>query len=121
MEFIFLQVIVLTVVTLVAGLQAYNNLGRLEDPEFTIKDAVVITPYPGASPEEVELEVTDRIEQAKVLHLHHVARCEVRLQRQTQDQVQRDDRQQVEAHRGSPTRTASIALLLSARRQPAVH
>ena len=49
---------------LLGGIQAFNTMARLEDPEFTIKDAVVITPYPGASAEEVEEEVTDRIELA---------------------------------------------------------
>ena len=48
----------------VGGLFSYFNLGRLEDPNFTVKTGVIITPYPGASPEEVELEVTDRIEKA---------------------------------------------------------
>ena len=48
----------------VAGIGAFFSLGQLEDPEFTVKTAVVITRYPGASPEEVELEVTDRIELA---------------------------------------------------------
>ena len=38
------------------------NIGRLEDPKFTIKTAVVVTLYPGASAKEVENEVTDRIE-----------------------------------------------------------
>ena len=52
----------LTVVAIIAGLQAYSNMGRLEDPEFTIKDALVMTQYPGATAEEVEQEVTDRIE-----------------------------------------------------------
>ncbi len=47
-----------------AGIGAYFQLGQLEDPDFTVKVAVVITLYPGASPEEVELEVTDRIELA---------------------------------------------------------
>ncbi len=56
--------LVLTVVMLGAGLQAYNQLSRLEDPEFTIKDALVITPYPGASAAEVEEEVTDELELA---------------------------------------------------------
>ena len=46
------------------GLFSYFNLGRLEDPDFTVKTGVIFTAYPGASPEEVELEVTDRIEQA---------------------------------------------------------
>ena len=44
------------------GVNSFFNLGQLEDPEFTIKTAVITTPYPGASAEEVELEVTDRIE-----------------------------------------------------------
>src|SRR5690606_18844040 len=47
---------------LVGGLVAYRNLGRLEDPEFTIKEALIITPYPGASAEEVAKEVTNPIE-----------------------------------------------------------
>jgi len=46
------------------GIWAYQGLGQLEFPSFTIKTAVVATPYPGASAEEVEQEVTDRIETA---------------------------------------------------------
>lgn len=53
-----------TFLLIVAGLASFFSLGQLEDPEFTIKNAVVTTIYPGASPEEVELEVTDRIELA---------------------------------------------------------
>ena len=49
---------------LVGGIFSYFQLGRLEDPDFTIKTAVIATQYPGASAEEVELEVTDRIELA---------------------------------------------------------
>jgi len=48
----------------VGGLAAYQGLGRLEDPEFTIKQALIITPYPGASAEEVTTEVTNPIERA---------------------------------------------------------
>ena len=48
----------------VGGIASYYQLGQLEDPEFTVKTAVITTAYPGASPEEVELEVTDVIEQA---------------------------------------------------------
>jgi len=54
----------LTLSVLVLGYFAYQDLPRLEDPEFAIKDAVVATPYPGASPEEVEKEVTEQIEKA---------------------------------------------------------
>jgi multidrug efflux pump subunit AcrB len=46
------------------GIMAFRGMPRLEDPEFTIKDAIVTTPYPGASAEEVEEEITDRVEQA---------------------------------------------------------
>jgi multidrug efflux pump subunit AcrB len=53
-----------TVVVLVLGYLSYQALPRLEDPEFAIKDAVISTPYPGASPEEVEKEVTEKIEKA---------------------------------------------------------
>ena len=54
--------LVLTFVMVVGGLSAYRTLSRLEDPEFTIKEALVITPYPGASAYEVEEEVTDLLE-----------------------------------------------------------
>ena len=54
--------LVLTVVMLLAGISSFNDMSRLEDPEFTIKDALVMTPYPGASAEEVEHEVSDYLE-----------------------------------------------------------
>lgn len=53
-----------TFLLLAGGLLAYTQLGQLEDPEFTVKSAVVTTSYPGATAEEVELEVTDRLEMA---------------------------------------------------------
>lgn len=56
--------IVLTLVMLGGGMLSFTRLGMLEDPEFTIKDALVITPYQGASAKEVEEEVTDRLELA---------------------------------------------------------
>ncbi len=56
--------LVFTFVMLGAGFQAYSTMSRLEDPEFTIKDALVITPYPGATASEVEQEVSDEIEVA---------------------------------------------------------
>ncbi len=46
------------------GIYAFLNLGRLEDPAFTIKQAMIITQYPGASALEVEEEVTLPIEDA---------------------------------------------------------
>lgn len=56
--------LVLTLVMLGAGLVAYQGLSRLEDPEFTIKEALIMTSYPGASASEVEAEVSDRLETA---------------------------------------------------------
>ena len=56
--------LVLTFVMLGVGLLSYDGLSRLEDPEFTIKEALIITSYPGASAAEVEEEVTDRLEKA---------------------------------------------------------
>ena len=52
------------VAMLVAGAMAYFRLGRLEDAEFTIKSAQVITAYPGATAEQVANEVTDPLETA---------------------------------------------------------
>ncbi len=54
----------LTFVMIVLGYFAYQGLPRLEDPEFAIKEAVILTPYPGASPKEVQEEVTEVIEKA---------------------------------------------------------
>ena len=48
-----------TVLITLAGIASFFSLGQLEDPDFTIKTAVVVTPYAGASPEEVELEVLE--------------------------------------------------------------
>ena len=53
-----------TVLILVAGYFAYVSLPRFEDPEFVIRQAQIITPYPGASAEEVAEEVTEVIENA---------------------------------------------------------
>ena len=54
----------LSLVLVGAGWISFGNLARLEDPEFTIKEAIITTPYPGASAEEVEQEVSDVIERA---------------------------------------------------------
>jgi len=48
----------------VGGIYALLNIGRLEDPLFTIKSAVIVTHYPGASAQQVEEEVTLPLENA---------------------------------------------------------
>ena len=45
-----------------AGLFSYLQLGREEDPAFTIKTMVIQAQWPGASAEEITRQVTDRIE-----------------------------------------------------------
>ena len=54
----------LTFVIIVGGIFSYMKLGKLEDPEFRVKEAIVVTLYPGADPHQVELQVTDEIESA---------------------------------------------------------
>ena len=58
----------------VGGAISFTRLGRLEFPDFTIDQARVITPYPGASPQQVEEEVTALLENAaqQLTFLDHV-------------------------------------------------
>ncbi len=49
---------------LAGGLYSYFKMGKLEDAPFTIKQALVTTAYPGASPHEVQIQVTDVLEEA---------------------------------------------------------
>lgn len=46
----------------VAGLFSYINLGRMEDPDFTIKQMVVGVAWPGATARQIEEQVTDKLE-----------------------------------------------------------
>jgi multidrug efflux pump subunit AcrB len=50
------------VILAVGGYTSFMDLGRLEDPAFTIKDAMVISTYPGATSQEVEEELTYPLE-----------------------------------------------------------
>ena len=54
----------LSLAILAAGVAAYRSIGRLEDPEYTIKCAQVVTYWPGATAEEVASELTDPLETA---------------------------------------------------------
>ena len=56
------MVVYLIIVLSVAGVMSFFSLGRAEDPEFTFKDMVVNTKWPGATAQEVERELTERIE-----------------------------------------------------------
>lgn len=45
-----------------AGLLSYFNLGRAEDPDFTIKTMIIQARWPGSTVEDMTAQVTDRIE-----------------------------------------------------------
>lgn len=61
-------------ILLCGGIVSYMGLGRLEDPQFTLKQALIITQYPGASPTQVEEEVTYPLENAiqQLPYVNHV-------------------------------------------------
>ena len=52
----------LIIVTGLAGALSYMRLGRAEDPNFTIKVAIVTVEWPGATTEEMQSQVADRVE-----------------------------------------------------------
>lgn len=64
---------VLVLLVLVGGFLAFEKLGRYEDPEFVIRQAVIVTQYPGASAMQVADEVTAPIE-AAIQQLQEVKR-----------------------------------------------
>jgi len=51
-------------VLVVGGMFAFVSMSKLEDPELKVKQAMVVTVYPGASAHKVELEVTDVLEKS---------------------------------------------------------
>ncbi|PZX14482.1 multidrug efflux pump subunit AcrB [Palleronia aestuarii] len=55
---------ILMLACLVGGVWGFATIGRLEDPAFTIKTAVVVTEYPGASAATVAREVSEPLESA---------------------------------------------------------
>lgn len=55
-------VLYLMLVAVIAGVLAYQKLGRAEDPSFVIKTMVVQARWPGATVEETLNQVTERLE-----------------------------------------------------------
>ncbi|MGE5155304.1 MAG: efflux RND transporter permease subunit [Bdellovibrio bacteriovorus] len=55
-------VVYLMVISVVAGVSAFFQLGRAEDPPFTFRTMVVSAAWPGATLEETMLQVTERLE-----------------------------------------------------------
>jgi multidrug efflux pump subunit AcrB len=62
------------------GIASFFGLGQLEDPTFTIKTAMIVTRYPGASPEEVDSLITENLERVlqrmvQIKHLYSISRA----------------------------------------------
>jgi len=53
----------LTLIFILAGVYSLTHMARREDPEMTIRQGLVIMPYPGAKAAQVEEQVTKKIEQ----------------------------------------------------------
>ncbi len=64
-------VLYLMLVLTIAGLLSYSRLGQSEDPPFTFKVMLVRTSWPGASAQEVEQQVTDKLEK-KIQEVPHL-------------------------------------------------
>ena len=54
----------LVVIMVGGGIIAFDRMGKLEDPAFTIKSAKILTAYPGATAQEVQEELTYHLEDA---------------------------------------------------------
>jgi multidrug efflux pump len=64
-------VLYLMLVLTFAGFLAYTQLGQSEDPPFTFKVMLVRTTWPGASAQEIEQQVTDKLEK-KIQEVPHL-------------------------------------------------
>lgn len=60
------KIVTITIIFLavLGGIKSYFSMPKAEDPGFTIRTAIIITYFPGGSPERVEELVTDKIEEA---------------------------------------------------------
>ena len=70
----------LVIVLVGGGIWGFQNMGKLEDPAFTIKIAKIITYYPGANARQVQDEVTYHIEDA-LQRMEQVKRIKMSISR----------------------------------------
>jgi multidrug efflux pump subunit AcrB len=70
----------LVVILVGGGIVAFDRMGKLEDPAFTIKSAKILTPYPGATAQEVQDELTYHLEDA-IQKLPQVKRIKMSVSR----------------------------------------
>ncbi len=70
----------LVVIMVGGGVLAFEKMGKLEDPAFTIKSAKILTRYPGATAQEVQDEVTYHLEDA-IQRMEQVKRIKMSVSR----------------------------------------
>jgi multidrug efflux pump subunit AcrB len=70
----------LVIILIGGGIWGFQNMGKLEDPAFTIKSAKIITYYPGANAQQVQDEVTYHIEDA-LQRMEQVKRIKMSISR----------------------------------------
>jgi multidrug efflux pump subunit AcrB len=70
----------LVVIMVGGGIIAFDKMGKLEDPAFTIKSAKILTRYPGATAREVQEELTYHLEDA-IQKLPQVKRIKMSVSR----------------------------------------
>ncbi|MCU7841435.1 MAG: efflux RND transporter permease subunit [Candidatus Thiodiazotropha sp. (ex Troendleina suluensis)] len=70
----------LVIIMVGGGIWAFERIGKLEDPAFTIKMAKIITLYPGASASQVQNELTYHIEDA-IQRMDQVKRIKMSVSR----------------------------------------
>uniref|UniRef100_UPI00374FFDC5 efflux RND transporter permease subunit n=1 Tax=Cypionkella sp. TaxID=2811411 RepID=UPI00374FFDC5 len=52
------------ILSVFSGVYAFNALGRAEDPAFTVRVVMVSAAWPGATPQELQVQVVDRLEKS---------------------------------------------------------
>lgn len=52
------------ILSMLAGVYAFSSLGRAEDPPFTVRAMLVSTLWPGATPEQIQDQIVDRLEKS---------------------------------------------------------
>lgn len=60
----------LMVAILVAGVLSFIQMPKLEDPAISLKQAMVVVPWPGASAHDMELKVAQTIKDT--VYIHHI-------------------------------------------------
>ncbi|MCP4332928.1 MAG: efflux RND transporter permease subunit [Gammaproteobacteria bacterium] len=70
----------LVVIMVGGGILAFDKMGKLEDPAFTIKSAKILTRYPGATAQEVQDEVTYHLEDA-IQRMEQIKRIKMSVSR----------------------------------------